>query len=112
MFGLSKQNILTDDEIKKAFSDVQKKVSTYHFTFLLASRDAAEAGMCVILAKKNIKKATKRNLCRRLFKESFRCNKHRLEGKSIIVLAKKPAALATKESLWESIAKFYQNLEA
>ena len=112
MFGLSKQNILSDDEIKKAFAGVEKKVSTLHFTFLLASRDVSNAGLWVILAKKNIKKATKRNLCRRLFKESFRSNKYRLEGKSIIVLAKKPAALATKESLWKSISKFYQNLEA
>ena len=112
MFCLSKQNILTDDEIKKAFSSVLQKISTQHFTFLVASRGVSEAGLCVILAKKNIKKATKRNLCRRLFKESFRYNKSKLEGKSIIVLAKKPAALATKENLWISINNFYKNLEA
>ena len=112
MFCLSKQNILRADEVKKAFAGVEDKFSTPHFTFLVSPRDCDDASICAILAKKYVKKATKRNLCRRLLKESFRLNKHRLKNHTIIVLAKKPAALATKESLWESITKFYQNLEA
>jgi ribonuclease P protein component len=109
---LKKQNILTKDEVTKAFENVEAKLSSPHFTFLLSTRSIDEPGLCVILAKKNIKKATKRNLCRRLLKESFRIHKDLLANKSLVVLSKKPANLATKEDLWQSIRKFQDFLES
>ncbi|QWU99361.1 ribonuclease P protein component [Francisella salimarina] len=105
-FCITKQNILDKSEIKQAFGNVDKKLSTLHFTFLLSHRTHKEPGICAILPKKSIKKATKRNLCRRLIKESFRLHKDILEHKCLIVLSKKPAAQATKEELWHSIKNF------
>ncbi|AXH29122.1 ribonuclease P protein component [Francisella opportunistica] len=105
-FCLTKQNILDKSEIQQAFDSVENKLSTLHFTFLLGARSIKEAGLCVILTKKNIKKATKRNLCRRIIKESFRLHKDLLDHKSLIVLSKKTAAQATKEELWQSITRF------
>lgn len=110
-FCLTKQNILNKDEIKQAFNSVEKKFSTPHFTFLLSKRDIKEPGICVILSKKNIKKATKRNLCRRVIKESFRLHQDLLTQKSLVVLSKKAASEATKEELWQSIKNFQQFLE-
>ncbi|TDT70412.1 ribonuclease P protein component [Allofrancisella inopinata] len=110
-FCLSKQNILNKNEIKQAFDRVQTKLHSLHFTFLISERNSNEPGLCVILAKKNIKKATKRNLCRRLIKEYFRQHKGLLDNKSLIVLGKKQASEATKEDLWRSIEKFHQFLE-
>ncbi|MDE5007356.1 ribonuclease P protein component, partial [Francisella tularensis subsp. holarctica] len=72
------------------------KLSTLHFTFLLAKRTIKDPGLCVILTKKNIKKATKINLCRRIIKESFRLHKDLIDHKSVILLSKKKAAQATK----------------
>jgi ribonuclease P protein component len=109
---LKKQNILTKDEVTKTFGNVEAKLSSTHFTFLLSTRSINEPGLCAILAKKNIKKATKRNLCRRLLKESFRAHKDLLANKSLVVLSKKPAGEATKEDLWQSIRKFQQFLES
>ncbi|MED7819161.1 MULTISPECIES: ribonuclease P protein component [unclassified Francisella] len=109
-FCLTKQNILNKSEIKQAFDNVENKLSTLHFTFLLGQRDIKDPGICVILPKKSIKKATKRNLCRRLIKEFFRLNKDSLDQKSLIVLSKKTASQATKEDLWQSIESFYQFL--
>ena len=109
---MKKQNILTKDEVTKAFENVEAKLSSLHFTFLLSTRSISEPGLCVILAKKNIKKATKRNLCRRLIKESFRTRKDLLANKSLVVLSKKSAGQATKEDLWQSIRKFQQFLES
>lgn len=109
---MKKQNILTKDEVTKAFDNVEAKLSSFHFTFLLSPRSIDEPGLCVILAKKNIIKATKRNLCRRLIKESFRAHKDLLANKSLVVLSKKPADQATKEDLWQSIRKFQQFLES
>ncbi|AIT10308.1 ribonuclease P [Candidatus Francisella endociliophora] len=110
-FCLTKQNILNKSEIKQAFSSVEKKISTSHFTFLVSKRDIKEPGMCAILPKKTIKKATKRNLCRRIIKESFRQHKDFLDQTSLIVLSKKSASQATKEELWQSIARFQDFLK-
>ena len=109
---MKKQNVLTKEEVTKTFDNVEAKLSSPHFTFLLSSRSIVEPGLCVILAKKNIKKATKRNLCRRMIKESFRAHKDFLANKSLVVLIKKPAGEATKEDLWQSIRKFQQFLES
>lgn len=105
-FCLTKQNILDKSEIQQAFDSVENKLNTPHFTFLLGKRNIKEAGLCVILTKKNIKKATKRNLCRRVIKESFRLHKELLDHKSLIVLSQKTTAQATKEELWQSITEF------
>lgn len=105
-FCLTKQNILDKSEIQQAFDSVENKLSTLHFTFLLGKRSIKEAGLCMILTKKNIKKATKRNLCRRVIKESFRLHKGLLDHKSLIVLSKKTTDQATKEELWQSITEF------
>lgn len=107
-FCLTKQNILNKSEIQEAFNNVEKKLSTLHFTFLISKRDIKDSGICAILPKKTIKKATKRNLCRRIIKESFRQHKDFLNQKSLIVLSKKTAAQATKEELWQSI-EIFQN---
>ena len=109
---MKKQNILTKDEVTKAFKNVESKLSSPHFTFLLSTRSIDNPGLCVILAKKNIKKATKRNLCRRLIKEFFRTHRNLLANKSLIVLSKKAADQATKEDLWQSIRKFQDFLES
>ncbi|ASG67105.1 ribonuclease P protein component [Francisella halioticida] len=104
---LTKQNILNKSEIKQTFDNVENKLSTLHFTFLLSKRNIEDPGICIILPKKSIKRATKRNLCRRLAKEFFRLNKFLLDQKSLIVLGKKPASQATKEELWQSLEKLY-----
>lgn len=111
-FCLTKQNILTKNEITKVFNNVEAKLSSLHFTFLIGSRAIDEPGLCVILAKKNIKKATKRNQCRRIIKEFFRTHKSLLANKSLVVLSKKSAEQATKEDLWQSIKKFQQFLKS
>ena len=109
---MKKENILTKNEVTKAFNNVEVKLSSPHFTFLLSTRSIDEPALCVILTKKNIKKATKRNLCRRLIKESFRTHKDLLVNKSLIVLSKKLASQASKEDLWKSIQKFQQYLKS
>ncbi|QLE79086.1 ribonuclease P protein component [Francisella sp. Scap27] len=110
-FCLTKQNILSKEEITKVFDNVENKISSNHFTFLIGERVGKEAGFCAILAKKNIRKAVKRNLCRRLLKEAFRVNKSFLDHKGLVILSKKPADKASKEELWQSIQEFQQFLQ-
>jgi len=110
-FCISKQNILNKSEITQAFNSVNKKLYTPHFTFLISKRNIREPGLCAILPKKTIKKATKRNLCRRIIKESFRQNKSFLDQNSLVVLSKKPANQATREELWQSIEIFQDFLK-
>ena len=106
-----KSNVLKDNDVSKAFSNVINKFSTKNFTFLISNSENIAPAICIIIAKKNVKKATKRNLCRRIVKEFFRKNKINFENKNLIVIAKKSCATATKEGLWESIENFYQDLK-
>lgn len=110
-FCLSKKNILDKASVTKAFDNVEKKVSTKYFTFLISKSDLDYPRICIILAKKNIKKANQRNLCRRLVKEAFRNNKNSFENKDLIVLSKMQKQEAKKEDLWDSINHFFQTLE-
>ena len=106
-FCFKKENLLNKSETTQVFDNTIKRFGTSHFTFLLGNRGVEEPGLCVILAKKNIKRAPKRNLCRRLLKEDFRLHKDFFSNKGLVVLGKKPAAMASKEELWESIRKFH-----
>jgi ribonuclease P protein component len=110
-YCFKKQNLLDKSETSQIFNNTQERFGTSHFTFLLGKRNIQEPGLCVILAKKNIKKAPKRNLCRRLLKEDFRLHKDFFCSKGLVVLGKKPAASASKEELWESIKKFHLFLQ-
>lgn len=110
-FCLTKQNILSKSEITKAFNNVETKIYSEHFTYLISDRETDNPGICVILAKKNIKKATQRNQCRRVIKEYFRLNKELLSHKCLVVLGKKPASVASKEQLWQSVKNLQNALE-
>lgn len=109
---LTKSHILKAEALQSAFQKVDHKIYTPFFTFLIANNQYPNPRIGVIIAKKNVKKATARNLCRRLIKEYFRTHLAYFEGKDLIVLANKNTKHATQEQLWLSIEKFSQQYDA
>ena len=67
-----------------------------------------QCGIAVILSKKNIKLATKRNQVRRIIKEFFRLHQYDFYNRHAVILSKKGTVSATKEQLWLSLERFYQ----
>lgn len=70
-FCLTKQNILGKSEIKQAFDNVDTKLGTLNFTFLLSHRTHKEPGMCAILPKKALRKLLKEIFVEELLKNLF-----------------------------------------
>lgn len=103
---LKKDLILRKPNIDKAFANVVKKISTEHFTFLLADIKQDRAMIAVIVAKKKVRLAIQRNRCRRIIKEGFRLHQQCLNKYAVVAIAKQPAAQATKENLWHSFDAF------
>ena len=87
-----------------------KKSSDVLLTVLVKKNNEALARLGLAIAKKNVKKAVQRNKIKRIVRESFRLNKHRLEGFDIVVLCRQKAALASKKELAMSIQMHWEKL--
>ena len=102
-------------QIKSVFSDANA-VYCPGLVLLGRANGLHYSRLAVIVAKKNVKKAVKRNLLKRLIRESFRLNQHALAGNDFIVIVKKPLAeevntqvLAILEKQWKRYLKRHSN---
>ncbi|HIE78468.1 MAG TPA: ribonuclease P protein component [Candidatus Thioglobus sp.] len=78
--------------------------STDRFFTVLAKRSKrTSARLGLAIAKKSVKKAVKRNLIKRVIRESFRRQKEDLTGLDFVVLCRRDAATASKKALAASI---------
>ncbi|MGB1701829.1 MAG: ribonuclease P protein component, partial [Cycloclasticus sp.] len=78
---------------------------------VLAKKSAVpKARLGLAIAKKSVKKAVKRNLIKRIIRESFRRNKADLSGYDFVVLSRQNAATANKKQLAVSIEKHWKKL--
>lgn len=105
---LNKKYILDTKRFSIAFSCISKKIETRHFSYLIARNEKFTPSIGIIVGKKKVAKAVRRNLCRRLNKEMFRQHKNVFIDKMLIVVANRNAAQATKEELWQSIKEFFK----
>lgn len=106
-----KNRLLNKKDFEEVFSLAFKKVGNQYFFILLKKNNSNNKRVGVIVSKNNVRKANKRNLIKRIIKESFRLNKKKLSELDIVVLVKKEVnQLKTKkdvrreiDSLWEKI---------
>ncbi|MFZ9035822.1 MAG: ribonuclease P protein component [Francisellaceae bacterium] len=104
--ALKKTNILKAAAFTSAFAQVTRKIHTRHFTFLISQRQEIEPAIGIIIGKKKVKTAVRRNLCRRLIKEAFRQHKTLFINTHVVAIAKAEAFHATRDELWDSINLF------
>jgi len=79
-------------------------------TVLAQKKGLSGARLGLAIAKKNVKRAVKRNLIKRVVRESFRRQKERLSGYDFVILCRHKAANATKKELALSIHKHWERL--
>lgn len=108
--------LLTARDFSAVFNDAPYRAA--HSCVLVLARDCAQgqARLGLVVAKKNIKKAVNRNRFKRITRESFRLQQHKLPPIDAIVLARRGAdSLSTEElhqilnGLWSRIQKRYQS---
>jgi len=86
------------------------KRSTDGLFTVLAKENVSSAKLGLAIAKKNVKKAVKRNLIKRIVRESFRHQKEQLSGYDFVILCRQKAARATKKELSLSINRHWAKL--
>jgi ribonuclease P protein component len=106
------QRLLAAREFSALFADAPIRASHPCFLVLCNSNSFDNARLGLVIAKKQIKKSHDRNRLKRLIRESFRLQQHKLPKIDAIVLARKGAdALSNSEiqvilhGLWKRINK-------
>ncbi len=106
------QRLLEAKEFSALFADAPIRASHPCFLLLCNFNNTEKARLGLVIAKKQIKKSHDRNRLKRLIRESFRLQQHKLPLIDAIVLARKGAdALSNSEiqvilhGLWKRISK-------
>ncbi len=100
-----------------AFENVMKtplhRLGADVFLLLAQANTLTHARLGIIVAKKNVKKATRRNWVKRQCREYFRCNQHKVGHFDIVILARKGIADLSHDELtqrlnvvWKKLAKY------
>ena len=87
-FGRSKR-LLTKAAYKAVFDDSPYRVSHRNLLMLARPNGLKEARLGLIVAKKNVRLAVKRNRIKRVVRDSFRLNQQTVETLDIIFLARR-----------------------
>ena len=87
-FGRCKR-LLTQAAYKAVFDDSPYRVSHRNLLMLARPNGLEEARLGLIVAKKNVRLAVKRNRIKRVVRESFRLNQQTLACVDVIFLARK-----------------------
>lgn len=88
-----------------------KKFNLQSFSFYSYENKLAITRMGVVVAKRNQKKAVCRNRTKRIVRESFRCNQHRLLGLDIIIVARRGVDSMLAEELRLELGRAWDRLK-
>lgn len=109
---LKENRLLNKEDFKNVFSSVFKKIGCKYFFGLLKKNNLKNQRLGIIVSKSNVKKANKRNLIKRIIKESFRLNKEKIQNMDVIVLIKKEInQLKTKKEIRREIDRLWEKIE-
>jgi len=101
------QRLLKPADYQFVFEKAYKSGDKY-FTLLVRLNELTQARLGLIIAKKRIKQAVKRNRIKRLVRESFRHHQHQLAGLDCIVMVKNDIAQADNQTLQEALTRHWQ----
>ena len=80
--------LLDANAYKTVFDHAQLKVSRQQVLYLARKNGTTTPRLGLVIAKKNVRLATQRNRIKRIVRESFRLQQHRLAGIDTVVLAR------------------------
>ena len=103
--------LLNASEYQAVFDESRLKVSTAELLFLARINKLGRARLGLVIAKKNVRLSVQRNRVKRVIRETFRLNKHKLQGIDIIVLARRGLADIDNKQLHETCNQLWHQLE-
>ncbi|MDP7536257.1 MAG: ribonuclease P protein component [Methylococcales bacterium] len=95
----------------KSVFDLPTRSTDKYFTVLARKNELDFPRLGLVIAKKNIKKATNRNKIKRMIRESFRTEQHLLGAIDFVVLTRYQTGDVTVERLKVSLKKHWQKLQ-
>lgn len=117
-FPFSKtQRLLSSSDFTPVFNDAPIRASNSEILILCKFSSTNNARLGLVVAKKHIKHANKRNQFKRIARESFRLKQHKLPPIDAIVLARRGADALSKnelrrmfDGLWKRVVKKAEKL--
>ena len=101
--------LLTPAEFQSVFANARRSGDRF-FTVLYTESGGDSARIGFALAKKKLALAVTRNRVRRIGRESFRHERHNLQGLDIVVLGQTAAGNASKPELAASLSRHWERL--
>jgi len=108
-FGKSLR-LLNASDFQAVFDDPPFRASHKHFLILARPNKLSYSRIGLVIAKKNIRLAVKRNLVKRLIRESFRTRQQNLGGIDAIVLARRGMDQLEKTEIRTQLDKQWQRI--
>ncbi|MCW7548338.1 ribonuclease P protein component [Photorhabdus luminescens] len=99
--------LLTPKHFTYVFQQPQR-ASSPEITILGRLNELGHPRIGLTIAKKNVKRAHERNRIKRLARESFRLNQHKLPPMDFVVLVKKGVAELDNRALTEALDKLWR----
>ena len=101
--------MLTPEHYKNVFQQAHRAGSP-HFTIIARNNNLSHPRLGLAVPKKQIKTAVGRNRFKRLSRESFRLQQHKIPNKDFVVIAKNSAQYLSNEELFTLFEKLWQRL--
>lgn len=109
-YPFTRQNrLLTAAAYSRVFDKAQRSQDKW-FTVLWRPDPDGKTRLGLAISKKHCRKATRRNLIKRIARESFRQHQHEIEGLDIVVINKPAAAAAMRKQLHASLLHHWNRL--
>ena len=98
------------DHYRRVFDSPKYKVSSGAFLILATPGATLSSRLGIVVAKKNIRRAVRRNRIKRLVREQFR--HHPFEAAmDLVVLARSGADQMDNPSVWQDLERLWRTLE-
>ncbi|TKB46409.1 ribonuclease P protein component [Thalassotalea mangrovi] len=101
--------LLTPGHFQQVF-DHPSRYGSSHFTILVTSNKDDKNRLGMAIAKKRVKLAVQRNRIKRLVRESFRLNQHKLPAVDLVVMVKSGIDQLENEAINQQLEKIWRKI--
>jgi len=96
-------------QYRQVFSN-NRRIGDAAITILVGNQPVCCPRIGFAIARKQIQKAVIRNQLKRMFRESFRRNQHRLPARDMVIMVRRQIILIEKAQLKQSLEKHWNSV--